>query len=115
MHHKKEILQKRFKKLDNHYSALKDYKQLIDKICIQKDIFQVDVFQRLDIQEKALLDAYLKRFSSIQDFLGAKIFSDLLDISGISCGKMSEVFYQMEKGNYSAYFTKSIRSLSKFR
>jgi len=47
MHNKKEILTKRFKKLERHYSALKDYKQLIDKIRLQKDIFQVDVFQTL--------------------------------------------------------------------
>ena len=97
MHNKKEILTKRFKKLERHYSALKDYKQLIDKIRLQKDIFQVDVFQTLEIQEKAILDAYLKRFSSIQDFLGAKIFASLLEISGISYGKMSEVLYLMEK------------------
>ena len=43
------------------------------------------------------MDAYLKRFSSIQDFLGAKIFASLLEISGISYGKMSEVLYLMEK------------------
>ena len=85
MHNKKEILTKRFKKLERHYSALKDYKQLIDKMCMQKNIFQVDVFQVLEIQEKAVLDAYLKRFSS------------LLEISGISYGKMSEVLYLVEK------------------
>ncbi|NOR80571.1 MAG: hypothetical protein GQ529_07010 [Methyloprofundus sp.] len=97
MYNKKEILKKRFKKLERHYSALKDYKQLIHKIRMQKDIFQVDVFQTLEVQEKAVLDAYLKRFSSIQDFLGAKIFASLLEISGISYGKMSEVLYLMEK------------------
>ena len=97
MHNKKEILKKRFKKLERHYSALKDYKQLIDNIRLQKDIFQEDVFKTLEVQEKAILDAYLKRFSSIQDFLGAKIFSSLLEISGISYGKMSEVLYRVEK------------------
>jgi len=97
MHNKKEILKKRFKKLERHYSALKDYKQLIDNIRLQKDIFQEDVFKTLEVQEKAVLDAYLKRFSSIQDFLGAKIFSSLLEISGISYGKMSEVLYRVEK------------------
>jgi len=39
------------------------------------------------------LDAYLKRFSSVQDFLGAK----MLDIAGINSGKMSEVLYLVEK------------------
>lgn len=97
MHNKKEILQKRFKKLERHYNALKDYKQLIDKTLVQKDIFQVGVFQTLEVQERAVLDAYLKRFASIQDFLGAKIFAPLLEISGISYGKMSEVLYLMEK------------------
>jgi len=64
---------------------------------MQKNIFQVDVFQVLEIQEKAALDAYLKRFSSIQDFLGAKIFASLLEISGISYREMSEVLYLVEK------------------
>jgi hypothetical protein len=43
------------------------------------------------------LDAYLKRFASIQDYLGAKIFSLLLDVSGISGNKMSEVLYHIER------------------
>jgi len=42
------------------------------------------------------LDAYLKRFSSVQDFLGAKVFSLLLDISGIGDTKMSEVLFAIE-------------------
>ena len=47
--------------------------------------------------KKAVLDAYLKRFSSLQYFLGAKIFSLLLDSAGISHHKMSEVSYMVEK------------------
>ncbi len=39
----------------------------------------------------------MKRFSSVQDFLGAKIFAPLLDVSGINFGKMSEVLYAIEK------------------
>ncbi|GFO74379.1 hypothetical protein BPLS_P1059 [Bathymodiolus platifrons methanotrophic gill symbiont] len=72
MNNKKEILKKRFKKLNNHYIALKDYKQLIDEMITQKDIYQPDTFNALSVQEKAILDAYLKRFASVQDFLGAK-------------------------------------------
>lgn len=97
MDNKKEILKKRFKKLKNHYIALKDYKQLINAMVIQKDIYQPDIFNALDVQEKAILDAYLKRFASVQDFLGAKIFAPMLEIAGISNGKMSEVLYLIEK------------------
>ena len=44
-----------------------------------------------------MLEAYLKRFASLQDYLGAKIFKLLLDISGISYTKMSEVLVIIEK------------------
>lgn len=97
MDNKKEILKKRFDKLDKHYSALKAYKQLIDKLIERVDIYQPENFNKLRIEEKAILDAYLKRFSSVQDFLGAKIFSLLLDVSGVGYGKMSEVLYAIEK------------------
>jgi hypothetical protein len=93
----KEILKKRFSKLEKHYNALNDYKILIDKLISEKNIYEQFVFNTLLPQEKAVLDAYLKRFSSIQDFLGAKIFSLLLDIAGINCSKMSEVLYYIEK------------------
>ncbi len=39
----------------------------------------------------------MKRFSAIQDFLGAKIFSLLLEVAGIDGSKMSEVLYNIEK------------------
>ena len=97
MDNKREILKRRFKKLENHYIALKDYKQLIDNIIKKKDIYSSLTFKMLITEEKAILDAYLKRFSSVQDFLGAKIFSLMLEITGISNGKMSEVLYIIEK------------------
>ena len=90
----KLILEKRFEKLSKHYEALKDYKLLIDQILLNKNKF---IFNTLKPEEKAILDAYLKRFSSIQDFLGAKIFSLLLDVAGINSSKMSEVLYYIEK------------------
>ena len=93
----KLILKKRFEKLSKHYEALKDYKFLINQILLNKNIYEQFVFNTLKPQEKAILDAYLKRFSSIQDFLGAKIFSLLLDVSGINSSKMSEVLYHIEK------------------
>ncbi len=94
---KKLILKKRFEKLSKHYEALKDYKLLIDKILLTKNIYEQFTFNSLKSEEKAILDAYLKRFSSIQDFLGAKIFSLLLDIAGINSSKMSEVLNNIEK------------------
>ena len=63
----------------------------------KKNIYDKSVFKKLKIEEKAFLDAYLKRFSSLQDFMGAKIFSLLLEIAGISSDKMSEVLYFIER------------------
>lgn len=92
-----QILIKRFDKLAKHYEALKDYKILIDKLLSEKNIYDQFVFNSLQAQEKAILDAYLKRFSSIQDYLGSKIFALLLDVAGINSSKMSEVLYYIEK------------------
>jgi len=97
MNNKKEILKKRFDKLKRHYEALRAYKQLIDRLTAQVDIYQPENFKKLEIQDKAIFDAYLKRFASIQDFLGAKIFPMLLELSGIGYGKMTEVLYAVEK------------------
>ncbi|CAM4018075.1 hypothetical protein [Arcobacter cloacae] len=93
----KQILQKRFDKLSKHYEALRDYKSLINNLLLEKDIYEQFIFNTLKAEEKAILDAYLKRFSSIQDFLGAKIFPLLLDVAGINSSKMSEVLYYIEK------------------
>ncbi len=94
---KQEILHKRLKKLEKHYDALKEYKLLIDNLLYQHDIYCVAIFSTLHAEKRAILDAYLKRFSSIQDFLGAKIFSLLLEVAGIDGSKMSEVLYHVEK------------------
>lgn len=93
----KELLKKRLAKLEKHYTAMKEYGFLIVQMHKDKDIYDPLVFDMLPPQEKAILDAYLKRFSSVQDFLGAKIFPLLLEISGISTSKMSEVLYHIEK------------------
>jgi len=93
----KKILQKRLNKLAKQYEALKDYKILIDQLLIEKDIYNQFIFNTLIPQEKAILDAYLKRFSAVQDFLGAKIFVLLLEVAGIYSGKMSEVLSYIEK------------------
>ncbi|WP_320034558.1 hypothetical protein [Halarcobacter sp.] len=93
----KLILQKRFNKLTKHYEALKDYNAWIDELLKNKNIYEQFTFNTLKTQEKAVLDAYLKRFSSVQDFLGAKIFPLLLDVAGINSSKMSEVLYYIEK------------------
>jgi len=94
---KKEILQKRFNKLDRHYQALKEYKELIDGLLKEKNIYEQFTFNTLISQERAILDAYLKRFASIQDFLGAKIFPLLLDIAGIPAKRMSDILSNIEK------------------
>lgn len=93
----KDILVNRFKKLEKHYSAIKEYKEVINQLILKKNIYDQFIFNSLKVEERAILDAYLKRFSSIQDFLGSKIFSLLLDVAGINCSKMSEVLYYIEK------------------
>jgi len=93
----KDILLKRFDKLENHYFTIKEYKLLIDNLIASKNIYDVSEFNRLSPQEKAVLDAYLKRFASIQDFLGAKIFPLLTELLGIETVKMSEILSQMER------------------
>lgn len=91
------VLHKRFEKAEKHYEALHDYCHLIGKLSSVKNIFDVDIFTVMIPEEKAILDAYLKRFASLQDFLGAKIFPLLIEISGIGSVKMSEVLFMMEK------------------
>jgi hypothetical protein len=91
------VLQKRFDKAQKHYEALSDYHHLIQKLSFAKNIFDVDIFVLMIPEEKAILDAYLKRFASLQDFLGAKIFPLLIEISGMGTVKMSEVLFMMEK------------------
>jgi len=96
---KKQILQKRFDKLEKHYIALKEYKKLIDDLLKESNIYDQFTFNTLKPEKRAILDAYLKRFASIQDFLGAKIFSLLLEVAGINNTKMSEVLSNIEKEN----------------
>ena len=96
---KKEILKKRFDKLEKHYIAIQEYKALIDDLLKESNIYEQFVFNTLKPEKRAILDAYLKRFASIQDFLGAKIFSLLLDVAGINNTKMSEVLSNIEKEN----------------
>jgi len=95
----KEILQKRFDKLEKHYIAFREYKILIDKMLNEYNIYDQFIFNTLKPEKRAILDAYLKRFASIQDFLGAKIFSLLLEVAGINNTKMSEVLSNIEKEN----------------
>ncbi|MEA3315784.1 MAG: hypothetical protein U9Q30_08020 [Campylobacterota bacterium] len=96
---KKQILKKRFDKLEKHYIAIKEYKVLIDDLLKESNIYDQFIFNTLKPEKRAILDAYLKRFASIQDFLGAKIFSPLLEIAGINNTKMSEVLSNIEKEN----------------
>ena len=93
----KDILKKRFEKLEKHYVVLKEYKELIDTLIATQNIYDPFVFNTLKPEKRAILDAYLKIFTAIQDFLGAKIFSLLLDIAGINNSKMSEVLSYVER------------------
>lgn len=87
-------LKNQLKKVRTHYKALKEFYDAIEELGFD---FSVNSYEKLDTPQKALLEAYLKRFSSLQDYLGAKVFKSLLDIAGISYTKMSEVLTLMEK------------------
>jgi len=97
MSDKYKILKKRFYKLEKHYGAFKEYKVLIDELLLKEDILTVEKFNFIAPKDRAIFDAYIKRFASIQDFLGAKIFPSLIEISGIGSVKMTEVLYHMER------------------
>jgi len=88
------ILAKQLQKVQKHFDALREYKNFIEEIGFD---FSAESFERMETPQKAALDAYLKRFSSLQDYLGAKVFKSLLDAAGISYTKMSEVLTLIEK------------------
>jgi hypothetical protein len=87
-------IRSQLQKTNTHYQALKEYYEYIQNIDFD---FSVKSFERLKIEQRAVLEAYLKRFASLQDYLGAKVFRSLLDIAGISYTKMSEVLTLIEK------------------
>ena len=88
------MIKSKLGKVTAHYKALKEYKDAIDNMNFD---YTIESFSELNIYQKALLDAYLKRFASLQDYLGAKVFGALLDMAGISYIKMSEVLSLIEK------------------
>ena len=85
---KKEILKKRLNKLQKNFEVLREYKNFIEKL---GDIYTPFVFNSLKLEEKAILEAYLKRFAFVQDYLEAKVFKLILENKGIVVNKMSEV------------------------
>ena len=87
------ILSKQLQKVKRHFEALKEYKEFINKMEFD---FTKENFLFLETSQKAVLDAYLKRFASLQDYLGATVFRSLLDIAGITYTKMSEVLTLIE-------------------
>ena len=97
MSDKESILIRRFVKLEKHFQALRDYHTLIRTLLSDEDILTPERFNFIPPRDKAVFDAYIKRFASIQDFLGAKIFPMLVEISGIGSVKMTEVLYLMER------------------
>ena len=97
MNNTKEVLIGRFVRLERQYQALSDYHRLIEELLKNRNIYEREIFENLDIRDRALLDAYLKRFASVQDFLGAKIFPLLVDISGLTADKMTETLFVMER------------------
>jgi len=87
-------LKHQLKKAQAHYQALKEYHEYIQKSAFD---FSLQSFEKLAVQDRGVLEAYLKRFASLQDYLGAKVFKGLLDSAGISYIRMSEVLTLIEK------------------
>ena len=87
------MLQRKLEKVQTHFKALEDYHNYIKKMGFD---FSLDAYEELEIEQRAVLEAYLKRFASLQDYLGAKVFKTLLDSAGISYTKMSEVLTLVE-------------------
>ena len=81
-------------KVKSHYDALKDYYEYINDTSFD---LSASSYEKLPIQDRGVLEAYLKRFASLQDYLGAKVFKGLLDNAGITYTKMSEVLTLVEK------------------
>ena len=94
---KKVLLQKRLFKLRKHWDAFEAYYRLIIEMLETENLLTAEKFSRLEPRDQALFDAYIKRFASIQDYMGAKIFPLLVEMSGIGVSKMSEVLYLMER------------------
>ena len=86
-------LKSQLQKVQTHYKALREYRDYIRKIVFD---YSPESYEQLPIQDRGVLEAYLKRFASLQDYLGAKVFKSLLDARGISYTKMSEVLTLME-------------------
>jgi len=102
MQEKEKILLKRIDVLKKHQKALAEYKQLIDEFegASGRQSYTPYTplgYQQLTVQQKALFDAYLKRFASLQDYMGAKVFPLIMNMAGITSGKMSEILIAVER------------------
>lgn len=97
MNSAQQILISRLEKLKKHHQALSEYKALIDKLESSCDIYQANHFLQLGAQQRAILEAYLKRFSSLQDYMGAKLFPLMIEMSGIVTTKISEILSAVER------------------
>ena len=86
-------LKNQLEKVSFHFKALKEYYDYIKDLGFD---FSVDAFHHLTLEQRAVIEAYLKRFASLQDYLGARVFKSLLDSAGISYTKMSDVLILME-------------------
>ena len=88
MEYPREILKKRLTSLDLQMQTLKAYH---DRLLV------VGVKKAESLEESSLQDAYLKRFASVQDYLGSKIFPMLVQVAGLPGVKMTEVLENLEK------------------
>ncbi len=87
-------LYSKLQKVSVHFERLEEYYNFIKDMDFD---FTVDNFNMLSVPQKAVLEAYLKRFAALQDYLGNKVFKSLLESAGIGADKMSEILTLVEK------------------
>ena len=62
---KQQILTKRLNTLEKHRKALAEYKAEIDRLQQTAAPYRPETFTDLTVTERALFEAYLKRFASL--------------------------------------------------
>lgn len=98
MQNRKEILLKRIGVLRKHQQALSEYRALIDQLESNNvKRYTPERYQALAPEQKAIFEAYLKRFSSLQDYMGNKLFPLIIEMAGITSGKMSDILVAVER------------------
>jgi len=106
-----EIIKNRLKVVQTHYNFLKQLQNHIQTNYANQDFHLSD----LEIQDKAIFDATLYRFSQLQDYLGDKIFPLIPEFVGKSTISFVDTLNFLEKeGIIDANEWKNLRIIRNF-